>query len=116
VQGIEPEKVHVSTIDAETDPLSVPDILVLKLDVEDNKIPVLDGARATLVAAPEAPLLMEDFVDDSVGCATSKRPAGYSMTSSRSTTASGAFTAAIVSRPDPACRSTPLLDALAVPA
>jgi FkbM family methyltransferase len=66
VQGTEPEEVHVSTIDAEIDPLSVPDILVLKLDVEGSEIPVLAGARAILAAARETLLLVEDFVDDSV--------------------------------------------------
>ena len=39
---------------------------MLKLDVEGSEIPVLDGARATLAAAEEVLLLVEDFIDDSV--------------------------------------------------
>jgi len=65
VQGTEFEQVQVSTIDAEL-ASSVPDVLVLKLDVEGSEIPVLDGARTTLAAAEEVLLLVEDFIDDSV--------------------------------------------------
>ncbi len=64
-QGTEFEKVQVSTIDAEL-PSLVPDVLVLKLDVEGGEIPVLEGARATLAAADRVLLLVEDFIDDSV--------------------------------------------------
>lgn len=65
-QGTEPEEVLVSTIDAELAAPAAPDVLALKLDVEGAEIAVLDGAKATLAAAREVLLLVEDFVDDSI--------------------------------------------------
>jgi hypothetical protein len=60
--GTESEQVRVSTIDVELAALPVPDVLVLKLDVEGAEITVLEGAKATLAVL----LLVEDFVDDSI--------------------------------------------------
>jgi len=66
VQGQLREDVEVSCLDAQVDMRTLPDVVALKLDVEGGEIPVLMGAAATVAAAQEVLLLVEDFVDLSV--------------------------------------------------
>lgn len=60
------EKVTISTIDKQVGMVDLPDVVVLKIDVEGSEISVLEGARATLAAVDEALLLVEDFVDQKI--------------------------------------------------
>jgi FkbM family methyltransferase len=66
VHGEMVETVKMSTLDAELAQHVAARVIVLKLDVEGSEIAVLKGAAATLAAAEEAVLLVEDFVDTSV--------------------------------------------------
>lgn len=60
------EKVEISTIDKQIGTTGLPDVVALKLDVEGSEIAVLDGASATLAAAEEVLLEVEDFVDERI--------------------------------------------------
>lgn len=60
------EKVKISTIDEQVNIETLANVVVLKLDVEGSEIAVLNGAAATLAAAQEVLLLVEDFIDESV--------------------------------------------------
>lgn len=57
------ETVRMSTLDAQLVQHVPTRVIALKLDVEGSEIAVLKGAAATLAAAEEAVLLVEDFVD-----------------------------------------------------
>ena len=60
------ETVEISTIDKQVNTEALADVVALKLDVEGSEIAVLKGAIATLAAAQEVLLLVEDFLDESV--------------------------------------------------
>jgi FkbM family methyltransferase len=60
------EKVEISTIDKQVDMETLANVVALKLDVEGSEIAVLSGAVATLAAAEEVLLVVEDFIDESV--------------------------------------------------
>jgi FkbM family methyltransferase len=66
VHGEMAETVKMSTLDAELGQHAPARVIALKLDVEGSEIAVLKGAAATLAAAEEVALLVEDFVDASV--------------------------------------------------
>ncbi len=66
VEGSVEEEVSVSTIDKEVGADAAGRVVVAKLDVEGAETEVLEGAKATLAAADEALLLVEDFVDTSI--------------------------------------------------
>lgn len=65
-QRTESENVELSTVDDQVDLAALADVVVFKLDVEGSEIAVLDGAAATLAAASEALLLVEDFIDGKI--------------------------------------------------
>ena len=60
------ETVKMSTLDAQVAQNVPASVIALKLDVEGSEIAVLKGAAATLTAAEEVLLLVEDFVDVSI--------------------------------------------------
>ena len=60
------EEVQMSTLDVELSSQAIPDVVVLKMDVEGSETGVLEGAKVTLAAAKEAFLLVEDFIDTSI--------------------------------------------------
>jgi FkbM family methyltransferase len=60
------EKVEISTIDKQVNIETLANVVALKLDVEGSEISVLNGAAATLAAAEEVLLVVEDFLDESV--------------------------------------------------
>jgi FkbM family methyltransferase len=66
VHGEIVEDVQISTIDAQVNLDVLASVVALKLDVEGSEVAVLKGATATLAAAQEVLLLVEDFVDASV--------------------------------------------------
>jgi FkbM family methyltransferase len=66
VHGEIVEDVQISTVDAQVNLDVLAGVVALKLDVEGSEVAVLKGATATLAAAQEVLLLVEDFVDASV--------------------------------------------------
>jgi FkbM family methyltransferase len=66
VHGEMVETVKMSTLDVQLAQHAPATTIALKLDVEGSEIAVLKGAAATLAAAEEVALLVEDFVDASV--------------------------------------------------
>jgi FkbM family methyltransferase len=66
VHGEIAETVKMSTLDAQVAQNMPASVIALKLDVEGSEIAVLKGAAATLAAAEEVLLLVEDFVDVSI--------------------------------------------------
>lgn len=66
VHGEMVENVKMSTLDAQVAQETPASMIALKLDVEGGEVAVLKGGAATLGAAEEAVLLVEDFVDASV--------------------------------------------------
>lgn len=66
VHGEIVETVKMSTLDAQVAQNVPASVIALKLDVEGSEIAVLRGAAATLTAAEEVLLLVEDFVDVSI--------------------------------------------------
>jgi FkbM family methyltransferase len=66
VHGEIVETVKMSTLDAQVAQNVPASVIALKLDVEGGEIAVLKGATATLAAAEEVVLLVEDFVDVSI--------------------------------------------------
>jgi FkbM family methyltransferase len=66
VEGSVREEVPVSTVDAEVERAAGGDpapVVVVKLDVEGSETAVLEGAAATVAAADDVLLLVEDFVE-----------------------------------------------------
>jgi FkbM family methyltransferase len=66
VHGEIVETVKMSTLDTQVAQNVPASVIALKLDVEGSEIAVLKGATATLAAAEEVLLLVEDFVDASI--------------------------------------------------
>jgi FkbM family methyltransferase len=60
------EEVVISTIDKQIGTTGLANVVALKLDVEGSEMAVLNGASATLAAADEVLLMVEDFVDETV--------------------------------------------------
>lgn len=64
-EGTVYEEVALSSLDAEI-ANEVFDLLAIKMDVEGSEVPVLLGATEALRSAPEALLIVEDFIDTGV--------------------------------------------------
>lgn len=60
------EKVEISSVDEQVNMKALADVVALKIDVEGSEVAVLNGAAATLAAAQEVLLVVEDFIDESV--------------------------------------------------